>query len=94
MEFDNKEILFGGNNSIEIKEKLNNNSTKTTYFDGKQPSFVEFKNGETSKNIFWHKDNTMTYQQCDDGYSVLQKTYDENKNLINQTVWYHDDNDY
>lgn len=94
LEFDNKEILFGGNNSIEIKEKLNNNSTKTTYFDGKQPSFVEFKNGEKSKNITYFKDNTICYQQCDDGYSVLQKTYDENKNLINKTVWYHDDNDY
>ncbi len=92
IKFDNKEISLWGKNSIVIEEKLDNDTTKITHFDNKQPSCVKFINGEKHKNISWDKDNTITYQQCDDGYSVLQKTYDENKNLIDQIVWYHDDN--
>ncbi len=92
IKFDNKEVSLFGKNSIVIEEKVNNDTTKITHFDDKQPSCVKFINDEKYKNISWNKDNTIDYQQCDDGYSVLQKTYDKDKNLIKQMVWYHDDN--
>lgn len=91
LQFDNRKISNWAD-SIVIEESLGNNRKKITYFDDKQPSCVKFINDEKYKNISWHKDNTINYQQCDDGYSVLQKTYDKDKNLIEQMVWYHDDN--
>ena len=60
---------------------IENHHVTITYFDDKQPSCVKFINDEKYKYISWHKDNTINYQQCDDGYSVLQKTYDNNEKL-------------
>ena len=94
LKFDNKKISLLGTNSIVIEEKLGNNISKITYFDEKQPTCVKYFNDNQDKLISWDKDGIITYQQCDDGYSVLQKSYDKDMKLINQRVWYHDDQQY
>ena len=93
LEIGNKEIAYcGDENYIAINEKINDNCTKTTYYDDKKLSSVDFLNNDKNKYISWDSDGKITYQQCDDGYSVLQKTYNNKKELLDKMVWYYDDN--
>ena len=90
---DGNKTIYGNRNGQEIEEDLGKGYKRLTNYDeNNQATLVEYKKDDIYKTLGKLPDGSMYYQQCDDGYSVLQIDYDKDKNIKNQMVWYHDDN--